>query len=125
MNHPIVADYRKLYPSWSEALAGMARGQWRLFDSQYQAGLRVLDTVLAGFGAKEALPGQAAQTAPPEGPGSPEGVERVALERVRQGLPPPREAYAVPNRNRIDWSLFPDWARPSDPDLFGECPHEG
>jgi hypothetical protein len=49
----------------------------------------------------------------------------VALNRLSKGLAPPREVYQAQNLDRINWSLFPEWARPSDPDLFGECPHEG
>jgi len=41
------------------------------------------------------------------------------------GLAPPPEIYQVPYRNQIDWSKFPEWARPSDPDLFEGCSHEG
>ena len=33
--------------------------------------------------------------------------------------------YQMPYRNRIDWSEFPDWARPSDPEMFEGTGHEG
>ena len=52
-------------------------------------------------------------------------LERQAAERVRRGLAPPREIYETLYRNRIDWSRFPEWARPSDPELFQGCGHEG
>jgi hypothetical protein len=48
-----------------------------------------------------------------------------ALARTKKGLAPPRECYQVPYRDRIDWSKFPDWARPCDPELFEGCTHEG
>ena len=49
----------------------------------------------------------------------------VAQERMRQGLSPPAEIYQIHNRSKIDWSQFPDWARPIDPELFSDCCHEG
>jgi hypothetical protein len=52
------------------------------------------------------------------------GLEDQARDRTLQGLPPPRAVYDVQNRNRIDWAQLPDWARPSDPEMF-EGAHEG
>ena len=49
-------------------------------------------------------------------------VEMATL-RVKQGLAPPRQIYQVHYRHQIDWSQFPSWARPSDPEMF-DC-HEG
>jgi hypothetical protein len=54
-----------------------------------------------------------------------QGLEHQASERVRQGLAPPKEIYDVPYRDRIDWSKFPEWARPTDPEVFQNCGHEG
>jgi hypothetical protein len=54
-----------------------------------------------------------------------EKLKRLAAERISQGFAPPREIYQVPYRSQIDWSTFPDWARPSDPELFEGCSHEG
>jgi hypothetical protein len=68
-------------------------------------------------GSREPEAGEAAQAA-----GSPE--ER-ARQRTRQGLAPSREIYDVLNRDQVDWSTLPEWARPSDPDLFEGCVHEG
>jgi hypothetical protein len=77
---------------------------------------------------------QAAQTAlspiasaPPSAPepGQAQDLIRRATERMRQGLAPPREVYQAPYRNLIDWSRFPDWARPSDPEMFEGSGHEG
>jgi hypothetical protein len=45
--------------------------------------------------------------------------------RLDRGLPPPAEAYHVHNRSKIDWTRVPEWARPSDPELFGDSGHEG
>jgi hypothetical protein len=48
-----------------------------------------------------------------------------AQERMRRGFSPPAEIYLVQNRAKIDWSRYPDWARPVDPELFGDSCHEG
>ncbi len=48
-------------------------------------------------------------------------LEQCAVERLRQGLAPPREIYQLPHRNRLDWSALPDWARRCDPELFEGC----
>jgi hypothetical protein len=117
MNYTVFSDYLRLYQSWSDTATGIAWGQWRLFATHCQAGARALETALAAFGAKA--------PAPPESPAGTEDLASVALDRVRKGLPPPREVYAAQNRGRIDWSQFSEWARPSDPELFGDCPHEG
>src|SRR5215831_13812256 len=52
-------------------------------------------------------------------------LEERARQRMRQGLAPPREIYNIRNRDRVDWSILPAWARPSDPELFEGCAHEG
>jgi hypothetical protein len=33
--------------------------------------------------------------------------------------------YEAQNRNRIDWTKMPEWARPADPELFEGAGHEG
>jgi hypothetical protein len=98
------ADY------WVRAVESWAWTQWRLCDAQYAAGIDLLDAV-AGPPAVRTT--------------SVQDLERRALERVRRGLPPPREVYEVHNRGRIDWSRFPEWARPTDPEAFEGCGHEG
>jgi hypothetical protein len=52
-------------------------------------------------------------------------LEERARQRTRQGLAPPREIYNIRNCDRVDWSTLPAWARPSDPELFEGCTHEG
>ncbi len=49
----------------------------------------------------------------------------VAAARVRRGLAPPAEIYQIQNRSRIDWTEFPCWAWPVDPEAFDGCCHEG
>jgi hypothetical protein len=50
---------------------------------------------------------------------------KLAEQRMNHGLAPPPEIYRIENRRRIDWLLFPDWARPVDPQVFEGCCHEG
>jgi len=91
------------------------RGPWRLLDAQYRLGINLLG----------ALAGAAEGPGPEARPETPSDLERRALERVRKGLSPPREVYEAQNRARIDWTRFPEWARPIDPEVFKDCPHEG
>lgn len=49
----------------------------------------------------------------------------LARRRVDQGLAPPAEIYRVELRRCIDWTEFPRWARPIDPDMFDRTCHEG
>jgi hypothetical protein len=125
MNPGMFADCWELYQGWSRTLTSMACGPWRLLASQCEAGIGVLDTMLAALGGERAGPVRAGQPVLPEAPAGAEALEQAALERVRQGLSPPREIYAAPNRDRIDWARFPDWARPSAPELFEGSAHEG
>ena len=50
---------------------------------------------------------------------------KLAMTRVQRGLAPPPELYRVRDRSLIDWSVFPEWARPIDPEVFEGCSHEG
>jgi len=99
-----------VYEHWSQAVASVVRNQWELLDAQYAAGIELLDAVAGEAAATEAT----LQT-----------LEQYALARTRQGLPPPRQVYEAQNRSRIDWSLFPEWARPIDPEVFEGTAHEG
>ena len=120
MTDLIFSHYQDLYERWARAVTSLVRGQWQLLDTQYRAGLDVLGAL---FPAPAAPPAAAPSSFPAaDGAGD---LERRALERVRQGLPPPREVYDVQNRGRIDWAEFPEWARPTDPEAFTGCGHEG
>jgi len=60
--------------------------------------------------------------------GVPDRISALVAEaqaRMRDGFPPPRAIYQVQNRGKIDWALFPDWARPVSPELYDGCSHEG
>lgn len=54
-----------------------------------------------------------------------DAIQRLAENRIRRGLAPPPDAYRIENRIRIDWSKFPPWAWPIDPEVFDRCCHEG
>jgi hypothetical protein len=109
------ADLQSRCEWWAQAVVIIARGQWQLFETPWRAGLQVLQAISGAGEGPDPEPGKAAE---------PKSLERQAEERVRKGLAPPREVYDVRNRDRVDWLSFPDWARPSDPDLF-EGAHEG
>ena len=49
----------------------------------------------------------------------------LAENLSRQGFAPPSRIYQVEYRRRIDWSRFPSWARPVNPEDFDGCCHEG
>jgi hypothetical protein len=115
-----VSSVQEASRCWMRAVAGVVTSQWELLAAQWQAGLKVMAAALG-------VPGGVPDAGRPPGAGpraEPQDLERRALERVGQGLPPPPEAYASPARERIDWSRFPIWARPSDPELFVGS-HEG
>jgi hypothetical protein len=104
-------------------MAGILDCQWKLVASQFRTSLQLTEAMLhipvkkanskAGAGAMSEIVDQF------------RALERRADERVKQGLAPPKEIYETPHRDRIDWSTFPEWARPSDPELFQGCGHEG
>jgi hypothetical protein len=108
MSEPMSATLKVFGQSWSRTVTSLVWGQWLLLDT----GLRAAETVLGSASAG------------PRG-GVPENLIERAKERMRKGLAPPREIYQAPYRDRIDWGQFPGWARPIDPELFGESPHEG
>jgi hypothetical protein len=89
----------------------MLRYQWWLFDVPFRVGIDLLGALSAPANPKPA--------------DRLKELEERAVERARRGLAPPREIYDVCNRTRIDWSKFPEWARPVDPEVFTDCAHEG
>lgn len=109
-------EYQRLSQDWFREVAGALRGPWRLLDAQYRLGIDLLGVFSQDAGAAGG-PGARPETSA--------DLERRALERVRKGLSPPREVYEAQHRARIDWSRFPEWARPIDPEVFTGSPHEG
>jgi hypothetical protein len=106
-----------VYNQWSNVVAKLLCCPWELYEAQCRAGLQILETVLHTRAPAAAAAGHdpAAEL---------RGLQQLSAERVRRGLAPPKEIYQTPYRNRIDWSALPEWARPSDPELF-EGSHEG
>jgi hypothetical protein len=107
-----------VYHHWLSAATALLACQWQLFEAQYVAGLKIVVVALGSASASGA-------GGEPAAADELQRLERLAVERVGRGLAPPREIYLVPYRSRIDWTRFPDWARPSDPELFEGCGHEG
>jgi hypothetical protein len=107
MNGQLPASVTELGHSWTRMVTTFVWGPWVMLAS----GLRAAETVLGA--------------AAPRTGRSPGQLIEIARERLSKGLAPPSEIYQVPYRNQIDWTQFPDWARPSDPELFGDLPHEG
>jgi hypothetical protein len=102
----------------------MLAWEWNLFESQYQVGLRIVEAALHIPGGSETDPDERGGIAPQTTDEFPR-LESLAFERTRVGRAPPREIYEVPYRDRVDWSRFPEWARPSDPEMFQDSGHEG
>jgi hypothetical protein len=113
-----------LYRYWSQTLADVLAWEWKLFETQYlvgiqfvEAAMRIPDRSGAGHDKQECAKLQTTDGF--------SNLESLAIERTRMGLAPPREIYEVPNRDRVDWSKFPEWARPIDPEVFQDSGHEG
>ena len=98
---------------WTATMLGMLSWQVKLFETQCQVGLKMMEAAVR-------IPG-----GPPAGADEFRRLEAEAFERAQTGHALPREIYDVPYRDRVDWTRFPDWARPIDPELFGESGHEG
>jgi hypothetical protein len=127
MTTPLEFGIQTFCKHWFSAATTLLACQWKLFDVQYRAGMKIAEAALGSV--------------PPDKPGAPspdrrpdvgppatkdvQQLERRAAECISLGLAPPREIYKAPYRGQIDWEKFPMWARPSDPELFeGSC-HEG
>jgi hypothetical protein len=120
MIEDMIASIHCVNRSLSRVTTGLLRGQWAWVD----AGFRTADKLL-GAAAEPLAPAGVATRPAAEGPGELDALVRRALDRVRKGLPPPRELYDVKYREQIDWLRFPAWARPSDPEVYTGCGHEG
>jgi hypothetical protein len=124
MNQLQEKEGRTFCQSWWQIVSSLLECQWKLVERQYRVSLQLLEgawRAAPGTGGRPALP---AVTTSPNAARLP-SLEQFAVERVRHGLAPPKEVYETPYRERIDWSQFPGWARPIDPELFQGCGHEG
>ena len=116
----MIANVQFVNRSLSRVTTGLLRGQWAWVD----AGFRTADKLLEAAVEAPAAAGVAARAAA-QAPAGLDALVRCSLERVGMGKPPPRELYDVSYREQIDWLRFPAWARPSDPEAFVGCGHEG
>ena len=125
MTDPVFPNVRKVNHLWAQAMMKLAWTQWTFLSAGLRFANRMMEATLA------ATPGAKGQSAPPteptarKAPGEVEGLTRLAEERMAKGLAPPREIYDIPYRDQIEWSKFPEWARPIDPEIFEGCCHEG
>jgi len=135
MNDLLEQESQAAYQCWSQTVAGVLAWQLNLFQTQYHVGFRMVEVALgipggAATPVRETALAPAATLAekPAEAPCAVDrfqNLESVAFERTRKGLAPPHEIYDLPYRDRVDWSKFPDWARPIDPEVFQDSGHEG
>jgi hypothetical protein len=107
-----------VFQYWSRAVAGLLEWQWRMLGVPCQAGQPVLEETME-------VPPVRATISGPVDPDQVRRLEQQALDLAAGGQVPPKEIYAAPFRDRIDWLRFPAWARPSDPEMFQDCTHEG
>lgn len=104
-----IGALEELRHCWSRAVTSLLRGHWLMLDTGFQT----TQTILAA-----ATPGTQVVAATSDLPA-------LALARAKKGLAPPPEVYRAPYRDRINWADFPAWARPTDPEVFEGCSHEG
>ena len=116
----MIANVQFVNRSLSRVTTGLLRGQWAWVD----AGFRTADRLL-GAAAEPPAPAGVATSCAAAGAAEVDALVRRALDRVGVGKPPSREVYDVKYRGRIDWLRFPLWARPSDPEAYTGCGHEG
>lgn len=109
-----------VYENWSQTLTGLLRCQWSLLDAHFQMGMELVKAMEppAPVAPVPSLPAGPAREAFEE-------LERRAAALAARGVAPPREIYEIQNRIRVDWSRFPEWARPVDPEMFEGAGHEG
>src|SRR5262245_37828220 len=109
MSDPPHTGIQMVYKHWFRAATTLLACQWKLYEAQCQAGLSIMGTALGAGRTAGPGPGPEPATAT-----NVEDIERLAAQRISQGLPPPKEIYQLPIRDRIDWGRFPVWARPSN-----------
>jgi hypothetical protein len=122
MNHPPSASSETLCLDWSNMVQDLLGCQWKLWDTHYRFGMMIVESVLATSMPGQSMKLEEIRTTDAERLSQ---LQQLASERMKKGLPPPREIYELPYRERINWASFPSWARPTDPELFENCSHEG
>jgi hypothetical protein len=102
---------------WSHALLNALRSQWIMLET----GLQTASTMLRSAASAAARDAPVPSTSN----AGPQDLIGIAVQRMKNGFAPPKEIYQAPYRNLIDWSSFPEWARPSDPEMYEGTSHEG
>lgn len=102
---------------WSRTLLSALRSQWIMLETGLLTARSMVQTATPA--RTRDVPVSRASTAVPQ------DLIGNAVQRMKNGLAPPREIYLAPYRNLIDWSSFPEWARPSDPEMYEGTSHEG
>jgi hypothetical protein len=125
MTDQVFPNIRRLNHLWARAMVSMAWTQWTFLSAGFRFAKRMMEPPWAIPADEGPRPPPAVEAAVPSPSGGVENLSRLAQERMAKGLAPPREIYQAPYRSQIDWSRFPEWARPSDPELFEGCSHEG
>jgi hypothetical protein len=110
---------------WSQVVISMVWGQWQVLDAGLRATSKILEAASQAPADEADAPARTAESAAPVPSGAVEDLMEFAGKRMAQGLAPPREIYKAQYRKQIDWSKFPEWAKPSDPDVYEGCAHEG
>jgi hypothetical protein len=120
MSHQPRAPTQTAY-DWSHMVKNLLGCQWQILDAQYQISMEIMESVM------NSPPGLSVEQEEARAKGAEKlaNLEQLAADRLRKGLPPPREIYELPYRDRINWANYPAWARPTDPELFEDCSHEG
>ncbi len=118
MNQQMWEESWKLCQDWTEQMTRAMFLPWQIYLGSWEQGVRNL-----AFSKSSTLPEKKGTL--PLKHRTPKEVEKVARERIEKGYAPPAEIYLSPIREQIDWSNFPLWARPSDPELFEGSAHEG
>jgi hypothetical protein len=122
MIFPNVKDVNRY---WSQVVTSMVWGQWQMIDAGFRATSKVLEAASQPPAPEQVAPGSPPHMAGPDLSAPVEELVQRARNRLAKGLAPPPEIYRAPYRERIDWSKFPEWAKPSDPEVYEGCGHEG
>jgi hypothetical protein len=123
MNEFQPREPQTVYEYWSQTVMDVLAWQMEYVETQHQVGCMLVEAALQTPAELAPAGGEAGEQ--PFIADEFQRLEALALERARKGFAPSRELYAVPYRERVDWSRFPDWARPIDPELFEHSGHEG
>ena len=117
-----ISRYQRRY--WGQTLSALFRCYGVVLDAQLAIAQQTLQATADAVGAGTAVAASGEETHSKAGD-SVAAIAEAVERRVGAGLSPPPEAHLVPYRNKIDWSRYPDWARPADPDMFDGSGHEG